>query len=196
MSQDLPVDPVNIDVAELVERSVASLHSYLVTRPTGQAVRLAIEGQFPTGGRVALSVVDLSRVVVLDFSCADEVVAKLILRYLPELRPREAYFLFRGVTEVHLDPVEAVLERHRLAAVVQHVEGAFGLVGIRTPDEERVWERVEEVGLIPSQTVDHHLEVPSDREVLERLVQRRLLLRNPDGGIHALSRLARGILPG
>lgn len=196
MSRDSQVDPVNIDVAALVDRSVASLHSCLVTRPTGRAVRLAIEGQFPGGGRTALSVVDLSRVVVLDFSCADEVVAKLILRYLPEPRPREAYFLFRGLTEVHLDPVEAVLERHRLAAVVQHVDGAFGLVGIRTPDEERVWARVEAAGLIPPHRVDHHLEAPSDLEVLEGLVRRRLLLRNPQGGIHALSRLARGILPG
>lgn len=196
MTQESPVDPVNIDVAELVERSVASLHSYLVTRPTGQAVRLAIEGQFPSGGRVALSVVDLSRVVVLDFSCADEVVAKLILRYLPELRPREAFFLFRGLTEVHRDPVEAVLERHGLAAVVQDVGGAFGLVGVRSPEEERVWGRVERVGLIPSHQLGLHLEVPGDHQVLERLVARRLILRHPDGGIHALSRLARGILPG
>lgn len=196
MSHDSPVDPVNIDVAELVERSVASLHSYLVTRPTGQAVRLAIEGQFPSGGRVALSVVDLSRVVVLDFSCADEVVAKLILRYLPDVRPREAYFLFRGVTEVHLDPVEAVLERHRLAAVVQDGGGRFGLVGVRTPEEERVWEWVERVGQISSHGIGHQLEGPSDRDVLERLVERRLLLRNAEGGIHALSRLAQGILPG
>lgn len=196
MSQESPVDPVNIDVAALVERSVASLHSYLVTRPTGQAVRLAIEGQFPSGGRVALSVVDLSRVVVLDFSCADEVVAKLILRYLPALRPREAFFLFRGLTEVHLDPVEAVLERHRLAAVVQDTSGAFGLVGVRSPEEERVWERVERVGLIPSHRLGLHLEAPADQQVLERLVERRLILRHPDGGIHALSRLARGILPG
>ena len=38
---DFGVDPVSIDVGHLVRRNVASLYSSLVTRPTGQAVRLA-----------------------------------------------------------------------------------------------------------------------------------------------------------
>jgi len=196
MSPDPSVDPVNIDVAGLVERSIASLHSYLVTRPTGRAVRLAIEGQFPAGGRVALSVVDLSRVVVLDFSCADEVVAKLILRYLPDPRPREAFFLFRGIHEAHLDPVEAVLERHGLAAVMQEEAGRFGLVGVRSPEEERVWQSVERAGRIHHGELREHLAASSDLGIVEELARRRLIMRQPDGGLYALSALARGILTG
>ena len=195
MTFDPGVDPVAIDVAGLVERSVASLHSYLVTRPTGQAVRLAIEGQFPAGGRTALSVVDLSRVMVLDFSCADEVIAKLLLRYLPDLRPRDAYFLFRGMGP-HMEPVESVLHRHGLAAVGQDAEGRFGLVGVRTSEEERVWARVENAGTLPAGAVEELLGPSSEEDVASRLVERRLVVRGADGTLYALSRLARGILPG
>lgn len=194
MSPDPGVDPVRIDVAGLVDRSLATLHSYLVTRPTGQAVRMAIEGQFPRGGRPALSVVDLSRVLVLDFSCADEVVAKLLLRYLPDPRPREAYFLFRGIRESHRDPIEAVLERHGLAAVVQDGEGRMGLLGVRTPEEERAWRVIEAAGRIPPGALET---LPPDRAplpVVERLVHRRLVLRTPSGELHALSTLAGAIL--
>lgn len=190
MSPDPRVERVAVDVAAMVERSVASLHSYLVTRPTGQAVRMAIEGQFPAGGRAALSVVDLSRVLVLDFSCADEVVAKLVLRYLPHPRPREAYFLFRGVGESHRDPIEAVLERRGLAAVVQDPGGATGLLGIRSREEERAWSAVEEAGRILPEEVLRIFAREEERRLVERLVERRLVLRGERGGIHALSTLA------
>lgn len=190
MSPDPGVERVAVDVAAMVERSVASLHSYLVTRPTGQAVRMAIEGQFPVGGRAALSVVDLSRVLVLDFSCADEVVAKLVLRYLPHPRPREAYFLFRGVGESHRDPIEAVLERRGLAAVVQDPGGTTGLLGIRSREEERAWSAVEEAGRILPEEVLRIFAREEERRLVERLVERRLVLRSDGGGIHALSTLA------
>ena len=58
----------------------------------------------------ALTVIDFSHVSMIDLSCADEVVAKLLLRYGAENSVQEAYFLFRGVTEDHHDAIEAVLE--------------------------------------------------------------------------------------
>lgn len=195
MSPDPGIDPVAVDVAAMVERSIASLHSYLVTRPTGQAVRMAIEGQFPAGGRPSLSVVDLSRVVVLDFSCADEVVAKLVLRYLPHPRPREAYFLFRGVGESHREPIEAVLERRGLAAVVQDESGRAGLVGVRSAGEERIWRTVEEAGRILPAEAGAVFRGGEDLRIVDRLVERRLVLRSERGGVHALSTLAAALGP-
>ncbi|HCR04782.1 MAG TPA: hypothetical protein DIU18_06310, partial [Gemmatimonadetes bacterium] len=74
---ELSLPPIQIDVGSLVQRSVATLYSHLVTRPTGRAVRLAIESLLADAGDIALSLIDLSEVNVLDFSCADEAVAKL-----------------------------------------------------------------------------------------------------------------------
>lgn len=194
MSADLPRGPLQIDVGQLVQRTVASLYSSLVTRPTGRAVRLAIESQLAEEERrpdeAAFSLIDLSEVTVLDFSCADEVVAKLLLRYLEDDRPRDAFFVFRGVTEVHRDPIEAVLERQELAAVAQHHDGRYDLLGTRTEPEWRVWRVVEERGRMPPPELTRALVREEEREALERLVTRRLVFRAPrSGDVHALSRL-------
>ena len=64
---ELSLPPIQIDVGSLVQRSVATLYSHLVTRPTGRAVRLAIESLLAEAGDTALSLIDLSEVSVLDF---------------------------------------------------------------------------------------------------------------------------------
>lgn len=184
---------VQIDVGRIVRRSVASLYSHLVTRPTGRAVRLAIETQLAEVGETAFSVIDLSEVTVLDFSCADEVVAKLLLRYLEEDRPRDAFFVFRGVGELHRDPIEVVLERQRLAAVAQTVEGPFELMGTRTEAEAHVWRLVENEGHLPGADWRNVVE-RAHHDAMDRLVARRLVFRAPvSGDIHALSRLVRDL---
>jgi len=188
---DFEVDPFSIDVGRLVRRNVASLYSSLVTRPTGQAVRLAIENVLAEGtGPVSLSVIDLSQVTVIDFSCADEVVAKLLLRFLEEDRPREAFFVFRGIRELHRDPIEVVLERQTLAAVSETETGAFELIGSTSWKELEVWRALEGQGRITPGEV--HGLVPGNgaAETLGLLVRRRLVFHNPlSGEYQALSDL-------
>jgi hypothetical protein len=179
---------VEIDVGGIVRRSVASLYSHLVTRPTGRAVRLAIETQLAEVGETAFSVIDLTEVTVLDFSCADEVVAKLLLRYMKDDRPREAYFVFRGLAELHRDPIEAVLERQGLCAVAQGPGGVFELMGARSPEEGEVWRLVEEKGSVRESQLGDLLESGMSG-ALESLVGRRLVFRARTGDVHALSRL-------
>jgi hypothetical protein len=169
---------VEIDVGGIVRRSVASLYSHLVTRPTGRAVRLAIETQLAEVGETAFSVIDLTEVTVLDFSCADEVVAKLLLRYMKDDRPREAYFVFRGLAELHRDPIEAVLERQGLCAVAQGPGGVFELMGARSPEKGSV--RESQLGDLLESGMSG---------ALESLVGRRLVFRARTGDVHALSRL-------
>ena len=136
----------HIDIGLVLRRTVCDLYSDLVTRPTGAAVRLGIEQQLAeTGGRT-LTVIDFSRVGLLDFSCADEIVAKLLLRYCTAEAPRDAYFLFRGVSEAHLDAIEAVLERHGLAIVAESDDGALKLVGAVSEEERRAWEAICRLG--------------------------------------------------
>jgi hypothetical protein len=189
VTPDFVPRPVQIDVGRLVQRTVASLYSSLVTRPTGRAVRLAIETQLAEVGETACSLIDLSEVTVLDFSCADEVVAKLLLRYLGEDRPRDAFFVFRGVADLHRGPIEAVLDRQELAAVAQRDDGSFELLGTTTPEEDRAWRLVEERGRIATEEVGSLLGTDGD-PLVDRLVRRRLVFHAPGSGeLHALSRL-------
>ena len=137
----------HIDVSVALRRSVAHLYSDLVTRPTGAAVRQEIEQQLALVRDRTLTVIDFSHVGLLDFSCADEVVAKLLLRYCAEAPPHDGYFLFRGMREVHLDAIEAVLERHRLALIVQtEDDGVVRLLGEVTDHERAAWELADTLG--------------------------------------------------
>jgi hypothetical protein len=139
------VVPVAFDLSTLMPRSVASLFSHLVTRPTGQALRLGIESQLSELGPFCISILDFSQVVVLDYSCADEVVAKLIMNYQREDRANDAYFLACGLAEEHTDPIEEVLVRHRLALVAE-LKSEYALLGHASAFERVVWCELQRAG--------------------------------------------------
>ena len=193
---DLPRDPISIDVSEVlgevlgdVRKSVTSLYSGLVTRQTGRAVRAAIEMQLVGAGAVSLSLIDFSEVAIIDFSCADEVVAKLVQQYLDD-GPPDAFFVFRGVNEPHRDQIETVLRRQGLAAVIESHPGIFAVAGEHSDDEAEVWASLEKHGTMEEDELERVF-TPAQREILARLVVRGLAFRSPRSGrVIALSRLA------
>lgn len=140
--------PHSIDLSSIVRRSVASLYSHLVTRPMGQALRMGIESQIAELGQFCVSVLDFTQVVVLDYSCADEAVAKLVLRYQREDRPSNAWFIARGLGEQHREPIEEVLARHNLVLAAELEEEGFTLLGAATETERDVWEILQRHGTI------------------------------------------------
>lgn len=101
----------------VLHTTVATLFSNLVTRPTGRAVRFAIEERIEQSDGTCLSILDFSRVGIIDFSCADEVIAKLLQKYKLADRSRDAFFVVTGVAEHHREPIETVLQRHKLLVV-------------------------------------------------------------------------------
>lgn len=179
-----------IDVEALLRDLPTATNANLVTRPTGRAVREAIEAELDGAGRqVTVSMIDLRGVRVLDFSCADEVVAGLLLRYLPPDRPSNVFFLFRAVEEVHGHAVGEVLARHRLAAVCDYGEGGWSLQGPTTLDELAIWTALEHRQRIGAGTLASLLDPRSDA-VLQRLSERRVACFDPEGGVSSLSALA------
>lgn len=182
-------DPIRVEVAPLVRESVASLYSHLVTRPTGRAVRLAIEAMLAEAGEPTITLVDLSEITILDYSCADEVVARLLRRYTESDRPREAFFVFQGVQARHREPIEAVLERQSLAAVSQRADGSAELLGTLDEDETAVWKLIETEGVVPDERTQDIFGNGSLLSAVDRLVERRLVFADRSGGTHALSRL-------
>jgi hypothetical protein len=192
------LDAFQVDVRDLMGRTVANLYSHLITRPTGRAVRLAIESQLEELERPALSLVDFSSVAILDYSCADEVVAKLLLALRDGGDAGRAWVLFRGIGEGHRDPVEAVLERHGLQAVLETPGGSGELLGPVEDPDRRLWDRIETAGWTPAAEVDARLIASEEDEGrLGRLVRHRLVYRHPlRGDVLALSTLSRELNPG
>jgi len=192
---ELPMDPVPIDVRALVQKTVATLYSNLVTRPTGRAVRLAIEAQLSDRAAPpedpALSMVDLSAVTILDFSCADEVVARLLARYRSADRPRNAYFVFTGVSDLHKDPIETVLKRQDLVTVAETAPDRYELLGALPEDTRALWHRIETATKVLGDDLTTFLNGPAERILLDDLIDRRLVVHlGPHHGVRALSVVA------
>lgn len=182
------LDPIAIDVGEVLQRTQTSLYSHLVTRPTGRAVRMAIKIQLQGNSNRSFSLIDLSEVVILDFSCADEVVAKL-LEDSVQGESREEFFVFRGVHERHRGQVQTVLERRGLAAVAETEPNKYSLLGQRSAAEGRAWMALEDAGLVTMGQIGTVFE-ERDQAAVSSLIDRRLAFRSPSsGGIHALSGL-------
>jgi hypothetical protein len=174
----------HIDVSSMLRKSVCELYSNLVTRPTGAAVRCEIEQELDRIGDRALTVIDFSHVGLLDFSCADEIVAKLLLQYVSVDSPRrEVYFVFRGISESHMDAIEAVLERHNLALVTQQADGMSRLIGIVDVDERKAWDTIAKLGAGACDDVASAVGLSTDAaaRMLDTLWRRRLVIRYDDG---------------
>ena len=170
----------HIDVSGVLKTSVCDLYSNLVTRPTGVAVRVEIEHRLDEIGDRALAVLDFSNVGLLDFSCADEIVAKLLLQYVSlDIPRREVYFLFYGISESHLEAIETVLERHGLALVTQWPDGSRHLIGMIDGDQRRIWETMRDLGTGDVPDVANAAGLPHDRveRALHDLWRRRLVIR-------------------
>lgn len=171
----------------VLHTTVATLFSNLVTRPTGRAVRFAIEERIEQSGGTCLSVLDFSRVGVIDFSCADEVVAKLLQKYRLANRPSDAFFVVTGVAEHHREPIETVLMRHNLLVVAIDQDRPV-LWGPAPARLRRAWDWLNRLGrAVPDDlAVAHGLTARAAGSWLNRLVNWRLAVLDAGEGYSSL----------
>jgi hypothetical protein len=113
-----------IRIGHLLREAVAAPYRNLVTRPTGVAVRTRIEETL-AGSSCLTAMLDFSEIELVDLSCADEVVAKLLLA------GRNAYFfVLQGLREDQREAIDHVLSHHGLAvAAVPPDQGEPRLLG-------------------------------------------------------------------
>jgi hypothetical protein len=121
-----------INMHEVLQQSVAGLYADLVTRPTGRAVRESIERDLAPG---SIAVMDFTGVGCLDYSCADEIVAKL-------LRDKVRVLLLRGISDAHREAIEPVLLGHGMAVVCAGPDGTLDVLGAHGPAEALLEELV------------------------------------------------------
>jgi hypothetical protein len=175
--------PTHIDVSSALAASVNGSYSDLVTRRTGAAVRTLIERQLAGLADGTVAYLDFSRIGVLDRSCADEFVAKLMLPLTTDRPSRDGYVVLDGVSDMHLESIEAVLHANGLALVVQFPDGAAHLVGAVTECERKLWQAAMALGCpADARRLAHEAGVDQDeaRTHLDGLCRRRLLRRDED----------------
>jgi hypothetical protein len=168
-----------IRIGTLLREAVTTPYRNLVTRPTGAAVRNRIEEALAHSD-CHTACLDFSDVELLDLSCADEVVAKLLMA-----EPGPARFVvLAGLREDQHEAIEHVLTTHRLAvaAMPGGEHPAPRLLGWVTADARDAFAYLCERGaLLPSELAGA-MDWPAARAeaALEGLALHRLVQTDGD----------------
>jgi hypothetical protein len=172
-----------IRIGTLLREAVTTPYRNLVTRPTGAAVRNRIEETLARSD-CHTAFLDFSDVELLDLSCADEVVAKLLMAEAGPVR----FVVLAGLREDQHEAIEHVLTHHRLAvAAVTHGADGPRLLGWATSDARAVFACIAEHGPMCADQVAAALGWAESRAVpaLDALSLRRLV-RHEDDLYHPL----------
>ena len=167
-----------IDVRRVLAR-IGPDRPDLVTRHTGRAVRTSIETELALLSGRTVVVLDFSAVRIIDCSCADEIVAKLVQAYLATEMPLDAFFLIRGLDDHQIDDIDEVLRRQRLAMVAES-QGALRLIGDVAEEARVAFERLVSLGRAAAEELATDLGRPLDavRATLQELALRRLVFQD------------------
>lgn len=102
---------------KILKKELKNGSSNLVTRPSGQTIRNRIESDIIREENGSVIALDFSKIGVIDYSCADEIVAKLISRLIAGEYGNK-YIVLSGINENHSENIEVALERKDLAVLV------------------------------------------------------------------------------
>lgn len=163
-----------IDLAPLLREVVNTPYSNLVTRPTGVSVRQRIEAQIAASPHPTAQL-DFGAIGLLDFSCADEIVARLLLNNDVD-RPR--FVVLVNVSEAHIEAIDHVLVTHRLT-IIAVLTGATTprIIGWQSPDMVTAFDAVVTLGAGDSGRVADALGWTIERaaDALQSLALRRVV---------------------
>ena len=116
------------DLSKFLKEELGNGSKDLVTRPSGETIRRRIERDIekePEGTVIAL---DFSKIGIIDYSCADEIIAKLVSRLLSG-EYGDKYLLLTGLNENQEENIEVALERKGLAVVAEARDGERTVLG-------------------------------------------------------------------
>lgn len=113
---------------KLLKEELKNGSSDLVTRQSGQIIRERIERDMEREGNSTIIALDFSKIGIVDYSCADEIVAKLISRLLSG-EYGDKYIVLCGLNDNQKENIEVALERKDLAVMAEMRNGRKVLLG-------------------------------------------------------------------
>jgi hypothetical protein len=119
---------ITYNLYKLLKEELKNGSSDLVTRQSGQVIRNRIELDIENENDGEVIALDFSKIGIIDYSCADEIVAKLISRLLSG-EYGDKYIILTGLNENQKENIEVALERKDLAVIVQMRDGKRILLG-------------------------------------------------------------------
>lgn len=165
-----------IHIGHLLRETVRAPYRNLLTRPTGAAIRNRIQETLAESDCLT-ALLDFSEIELLDFSCADEVVAKLLMA---DEERGERFLVLQGLREDQHEAIEHVLTHHRLAVAALPADAEHEgprLLGWVSTDARAAFTCVCRLGALTAAAAAASLGWPAARaqDALEGLALRRLV---------------------
>ena len=111
-----------LKLKEVIQKEVNGNYVDLVTRQVGRVVFSKLESEIKKLEEGTVLVIDFSGIGAIDYSCADEIFAKLISR-LQLNEYGEKYIAFKNLSCGHKENIQIVLEKKDLAVLIREKEG-------------------------------------------------------------------------
>lgn len=174
-------DVQRYDLQRLLRKDSKNGSRNVVTRQSGQVLRERIERgieQERVGEVVAL---DFTGIGVIDYCCADEIVAKLVSRLLGG-EYGDRYILLIGLNEYQRENIAVALERKDLAVLAQIESGKKEVLGNLNNYLRKTLDLVVEKGNITAGELSKMLKLPANTSGtrLLNLHRKRLVRRRDD----------------
>jgi len=119
---------ITYDVYKLLKEELTNGSSDLVTRRSGKLIRERIERDIAEEENGEVIALDFSAIGIIDYSCADEITAKLISRLVSN-EYGDRYIVLAGLNESQKENIEVALERKDLAVMAEMRGGEKVLLG-------------------------------------------------------------------
>lgn len=167
-----------IRLDHVLREAVARPYRDLVTRPTGRAVRNGVLTALRDSAFDDAQL-DFSAVGLVDFSCADEVVARLLAE--PDALPVRQLVL-RGLRADHIEAIGHALRCHGLVAIALFDDGSALLLGLATADSQMAVAALARLGRVAASSLAEALAwtLPRAEAALDGLVRCRCLRLHDD----------------
>src|SRR3990167_9429379 len=106
------------NIYKLLKEELKNGSADLVTRASGQEIRERIERDVASEKDGEVIALDFSKIGIIDYSCADEIVTKLISRLISG-EYGDKYIILAGLNENQKENIEVALERKELAVMAE-----------------------------------------------------------------------------
>ena len=170
------------NIYKLLKEELKNGSADLVTRQSGQVIRERIERDISREKDGEVIALDFSKIGIIDYSCADEIIAKLISR-LTSSEYGDKYIVLTGLSENQKENIEVALERKDLS-VMAEMNGEKILIGSLNNYLKETLNLILNKGRITSSELSEALKLPANTSGtrLLNLYKKRLVRRISERG--------------
>jgi hypothetical protein len=123
---------VRVEIRELFQEVAGSGETHIVTRETGRKIRAAAARRLQEMEGGGLLTLDFSGTGIIDYSCADEFVAKLLTRLIAG-EYGERYLRLANLNPSQKENIDVALERKRLPSILVNPDRTWQCLGTIKP---------------------------------------------------------------